>query len=227
MTKLIKLIRLLLFVALMMVSCRSYAAVAISDLIETEGSVISGDKMFDQFTFSSTGDMPPADEVMVDPFTDLSGNYGIRLFGAFLDYPGGGASDLNVSYRVTALDPDMRISGSTLQGNPTAILSGSAVITSKIGGQGELKIFDETPGSTQLVDSTTFASLLPELDVEVQLTGEATGEPSAITVSFIDQTFSQSVVPEPASAAVWLGMAFLVCVVPIFLRRTQCVRVRK
>lgn len=207
----------------------SFAAVAISELIETQGSIISGDKMFDQFTYTSTGDMPPAEEVMVDPITDLSGNYGIRLFGAFLDHPGDGASEVMLNYRVSVLDPDRRISGATLQGNPTAIRAGSGVITASFGSQGQLQIIDEFPDNTQLVDSATFDEQLPELDVEVLLTAESLveGENGAITVSFIDQTFSQSVVPEPGSLVVWMGMAFLVCVGPICVRRLKTAECHK
>ncbi|MDG2383606.1 MAG: hypothetical protein P8N76_18180 [Pirellulaceae bacterium] len=221
MTFLMKYANLLLFVALLASPIQSQAAIAISELIESGGSVVSGDKKFDEFSFSSTGDMPPASEVGVDPITDFYGDYGIRLFGAFIDHPGGGASQMNVGYRVTTLDPEMQISGSLLQGNPTAIRSGSVVITSTMSGKGELEIFDQIPGSTKAADEITFDSSVSELDVAVQLVGDATGDPSAITVSFIDQTFSQSVVPEPASVAVWLGMAFLVCVVPALWRRPQ------
>ena len=226
MTFLVKSANLLVFVALVATSIQSQAAISMSELIESGGSVVSGDKQFDEFSFSSTGDMPPATEVGVDPILDFYGNYGIRLFGAFLDHPGGGASLMNVGYRVSTLDPEMVISGSLLQGNPTAILSGSVVITSTMSGEGELAIYDQIPGSTKASDEIMFDSTVSELDVAVQLVGDATGDPSAITVSFIDQSFSQSVVPEPASVAVWLGMAFLVCVVPALWRRPQLLKLR-
>ena len=81
MTFLMKYANLLLFVALLASPIQSQAAIAISELIESGGSVVSGDKKFDEFSFSSTGDMPPASEVGVDPITDFYGDYGIRLFG--------------------------------------------------------------------------------------------------------------------------------------------------
>jgi len=189
-----------------------HAAVSISELIASQGSVISGDKRFDQFSFSETGDMPPADQVMVVSRQDLSGNYGIRLFGAFLDHPGGGPSELTVGYRVAVLDPDRRIIGATLAGNPAAIRTGAAVITETFGNQGQLQIYDENPGSSKFVDSMTFDEALPEIDVEVLLVAESlvTGENGGVTISFVDQNFSQSVMPEPGSIVVWIGMILVV-----------------
>ena len=109
------------------------AAVSIGDLIANQGSFISGDKLFDKFAFSSTGDMPDADAVLIEPFIDASDNFGIRLVSAFIDYAGDGPSELRLSYRVTTTDPNMRISGAALQGNPSVIKTGSFVATKRMG----------------------------------------------------------------------------------------------
>ena len=206
----------------------AHAAVSISELIASQGSVVSGDKRFDQFSFSSTGDMPPADQVLVVSREDFSGNYGIRLFGAFLDHPGDGPSELTVGYRVAVLDPDRRIAGATLAGNPTAIRTGAAVITETFGDHGQLQIYDENPGSSKFIDSMTFDEALPELDVEVLLVAESlvTGENGGITISFVDQNFSQSVIPEPGSIVVWMGMALLIGVGSVSIRYRKAVERR-
>lgn len=197
------------------------AAVSIADLIQNQGVFISGDKLFDKFAFSSTGDMPDAADVLVEPFIDASDNFGIRLVSSFLDYDGGGASELRLSYRVTATDPNYRISGAAMQGNLAVIKTGSFEATETIDTvPAKLGIFDRVPGSTQLTDSDDFDSLFSEVDVELHLTAEATGEVNnAATASFIDQTFAQSVIPEPASLAVWCGMLLLIGGVPYVYRR--------
>ena len=74
------------------------AAVTIQDLIVDQGSITSGDKLFDQFTFSSSGDMPTADQVEVIAITGANGDFGIRFFGGFVDVADDATSVLSVGY---------------------------------------------------------------------------------------------------------------------------------
>ena len=197
-------------------------SVTLGDLIADQGSILSGDKLFEHFTYVGTGDMPGAGDIVVQPFTDANNNFGIRLVSSFLDYPGNGPSDAKVTFRVTPTDPDYRISGAALQGNTSIIKSGIVSATQTIAGiPGQLQIFDQVPGGTDLLDSKTFGSLFAELDVELLLSADAGEEEEndSASASFIDQTFAQSVVPEPASLAVWCGMLLLIGVVPYAYRR--------
>ncbi len=201
----------------------SSAAVSIGDLIADQGSFISsGDKLFDNFSFSSTGEMPDADEVLIEPFVDESDNFGIRLVSSFLDFGGGGASELRLSYRVTATDPKQRISGAKMAGDLTVPGTGSFVGIETIGTvPAELGIFVFNPGPSGLTDAGDFGSLFTSVEVDLHLTAEATadGEENAVSATVIEQSFVQSVVPEPASIAVWAGMLLLIGGVPYVCRR--------
>ena len=64
--------------------------VALSTLVQPDGSIQVGDKIFNNFTYTPTGDMPGADRVNVIPITDVDGNFGLRFQGGFHDVAGGG-----------------------------------------------------------------------------------------------------------------------------------------
>jgi hypothetical protein len=180
------------------------------------GSITVGDKLFDQFTYLSTGDMPDADNVNVAPIQDSDGNFGLRFQGGFLDVfdgdpndpsDAGNPSDALIGYRVTVLDPAFLISDVRLAGNPVVI--GPPGATSGLIGVSEtflpddlliLAIFDIEPGnSNQLVDSALLTTPLRTLHVQKDIIAFADAQGSAATLSFVDQTFSQVVVPEPST----------------------------
>src|SRR2546427_7354512 len=78
-------------------------AVPLSTLV-SGGTKTCGDKLFSDFYYSSTGDMPTPLYVNVDCIT-VEGNLGLRFQGGFVDGPGGGSSDAVLSYIVTVTDP--------------------------------------------------------------------------------------------------------------------------
>ncbi len=83
----------------------SSTSVLLSDLISgTVMGVTVGDKIFSGFNYSFLGDMPSAVNVQVLGFKDADGNWGVSFHGAFLDLPGGGASDAAVRFNVD-IDP--------------------------------------------------------------------------------------------------------------------------
>ena len=138
-----------------------------------QGKVISGDKLFDQFGYVATGDMPASSGVQVVPF-ELNGEYGIRVFGGFIDYSGGGASTATVSYRVSVLDPNLAIDGASLQGNPAVLKTGSFTIDGAFATlplPTQLTVFDQVPGGSQLADSIVFDSVYPTTAGRVDLHG--------------------------------------------------------
>lgn len=187
--------------------------VALSTLVAPGGSIVVGDKTFTNFSYSPTGDMPPAISVNVIPITDDAGNFGIRFQGAFIDTTGvPGGSDALIDYHVTA-DSSHRISDAHLQGNPARLGTlGSMSVTETFlplgaNGQNTMTIYDDQNFATpKLVDNTVFATPVQSLSVQKDILALAKVDPNSptapqtVTLSFVDQTFSQITVPEPATA---------------------------
>ncbi|MCC7086427.1 MAG: PEP-CTERM sorting domain-containing protein [Pirellulales bacterium] len=192
--------------------------VALSTLV-SGGNITAGDKTFTNFTYLFTGDMPGPVNVNVVPIQDDLGNYGIEFQGAFVDLPSSvGGSDAKITYTVTA-GGNWLISDAHMAGNPNLLgETGSVSVTETflpLGANGEftMEIYDDEGRPVpQLVDSTIFTT--PSKSVNVQkdiLIIVPTGSQSG-TISFIDQTFSQIEVPEPASMVMLggiVGLAFL------------------
>jgi len=177
----------------------------LATLIANGDSIQVGDKLFSNFAYSSTGNMPASSGVNVNPFTDASGNFGLGFQGAFLDAIGGGSSTASITYTVTVLDPNLQISDAHLSGNPAVLPdagTGTMDVTETSTAPGSLTIFDHNPGGNRLTDSLVFGSTHPSLTVTTNIVGAAgTG---VATLSLIDETFSQTrVVPEPASLVLW------------------------
>lgn len=214
---------LAVLLGLLSVTPSVWAGVALSDLITNGGSVVSGDKLFHQFSYSYTGDMPKGDSVLVSSVQN-SGQYGIRFFGGFDDLSGGGPSTATLSYRVSVMNPNLGITGSTLSGNPAVLKSGFFTIEASFASlppSKNLMIYDKVPGGTQLVDDVVFDSVYPSMEVKINMTGDSTSDRGAVTMSFADQTFTQGVVPEPTSLLIWMGSALLVGMVTVLYRRRQ------
>jgi hypothetical protein len=193
------------------------------------GSITAGDKLFDQFSYSSTGDMPGAYGVNVIPIMDDAGNFGLRFQGGFVDLYGDGPSDALIAYRVTVTDPMYLIADVHLAGNPAVFgkkYGKAGYKGSKCGWCGpsgvvgvvetflpddpftELVIFDVDPGPRQLVDWALLTSPVQTLHVQKDILAFAKSKGSVATLSFVDQTFSQVAVPEPSSMSMlFLGLA--------------------
>jgi hypothetical protein len=195
--------------------------VALSTLIVPAATIVVGDKTFGGFTYTITGDMPPAPLVNVIPITDDAGNFGIRFQGAFIDTTGAaGGSDALITYTVTA-DASHLISDAHLEGNPSRLGAlGSMSVTETFlplgaNGQFTMKIYDDqnvTPA--KLVDNTVFTTPVRTLNVQKDILGLAKVSPTSpnapqtVTLSFVDQTFSQIVIPEPTTVAMLFAGTF-------------------
>lgn len=208
-------------------------SVLLSDLISGQIPGIQvGDKLFDRFNYTATGDMPPADRVSVLAITDADDNYGISFQGAFLDLVDVGrqlASDAGIRFEVSVeesfAERGYRISdvhlfasgvGNFSLAGPGAFISvdenftGSRPITTA-----GLTAFASNSGvgGIQLEDSVVFDALYTRLRVQKDIVAFSTPEgqlPARFTI--IDQTFSQEIIPEPASWALF-GMAMVSLVV--------------
>jgi hypothetical protein len=191
-------------------------ATLLSTLLNEGGSIQVGDKLFDGFTYSWTGDMPDPSSITVSSYVDAAGDFGLLFQGAFLDFLGGSGSDALLGFRVTVLDPDFMITGATLTGNP-AVLGGSGImsITETFlpsDPAAMMSIYSISPGMSKPTDSVTFPygrqSLYVQKDILAFAASSGGGVP---TLSFFTQTFHQSPshpIPEPASA-VLLGIGLL------------------
>lgn len=188
--------------------------VALSTLTVPGGTITAGDKTFTNFTYNFTGDMPPGVNVNVIPITDDAGNFGIRFQGAFIDTTGvAGGSDALITYTVTA-GPGRLISDAHIEGNPTRLGTlGSISVTETFLPLNQvppyrMSIYDDQNLGAKLVDSTAFTPI-KSLNVQKDILGLAKVNPNSpegpqtVTMSFVDQTFSQ--IPEPASALLLVG----------------------
>ena len=190
-------------------------AVLLSDLLNG-GTLQVGDKRFDGFSYSATGDMPIANLVNVIPIqNDADGSFGIRIQGAFLDLASSqGGSDALIGFTVTAMDPALEIVGVTIVGNPTQIGSAGAISvveTFDFDPNARLVIFDDE-NDINSVDAIQFAGLRKiQILKDISAISTTPGGMNTVTLSFVDQFFTQAgVVPEPASAVLMvLGLGLL------------------
>lgn len=205
------------------------ATVQLSTLLVPGGTIVAGDKTFTNFSYNITGDMPGAVNVNVIPIQDDAGNFGIRFQGAFVDTTGvAGGSDALITYKVTA-GPGRLISDAHIEGNPSLLgLFGSISVTETFLPLSQvppyqMKIYADQNLGTKMVDSTVFTPT-QSLNVQKDILGLARlnpndpNGPSTVTMSFVDQTFSQ--IPEPTAVllASCAGMGL------VLTRRRQSLR---
>ncbi len=192
--------------------------------------VVVGDKIFNNFTYSATGDMPLSSGVSVSGIIDNSGNFGIRFQGGFTDLLDQGvqkASDASITFDV-AVSPEGLMQGYLIS---DAHLSGSGVGNFDLAGPGSFISVDENfvdndptivggitafasnfgPGGQQLEDWIFFDNYYEKLSVQKDILAFSSGLgrlPARMTI--IDQTFSQ--VPEPTTLGIaCLGLACMAC----------------
>lgn len=189
--------------------------VTLQDLIDSGGSIQQGDKLFSNFSYAGTGDMPAASHINVIGIgTGVGTDYlGLEFQGAFSDAadPLDVSSDALIKYTVTVLDPRARITDAHLAGNLVGVGDpftghGSIVETFLPNTTAYLTNFNIDNASVKFTDSHVWG--LPgynSLNVQKDILLHATA--GVITLSLVDQTFSQTVVPVPS--AVWAGMSML------------------
>lgn len=195
----------------------SISSVLLSDLVseEVEG-IIVGDKIFTGFSYSRIGDdMPNATNVNVLGFRDQNGNWGVSFHGVFWDLPAGGPSDALLRF-IVEVDPvfaaqGWRISDAHLFLGGAGVSNDSFISVDEtfLESNEKLNAYLSTinGGSQQLSDWAFFNPTLTKLSVTKDILAFAnpnsTG-PARSTV--IDQSFSQTLVPEPSSM-VLMGLA--------------------
>ena len=122
---------------------------------------------------------------------------------------------------VEVTDPNRLIVDAHLAGNPSITGGdGQAQVTETflpLGAMDEftMNIFDNSPGTAQLIDWTDFrmfgAMGHRKINVQKSITALAIGPNADATLGFVDQTFSQAVIPEPTSVGLMmLGLTGLI-----------------
>jgi len=200
-------------------------------LLANHGDVTVGDKHFTNFGYGPTGDMPAASGVNVFRIIDDAGNFGLRFQGAFLDvFPTAGGSDALITYDVAVTDPLFLISDAHLAGNPSRLGNGGSISVTEtfhplgLNGEYTMTIFDDANLATpKLADVTFFHPHVQSLHVQKDIIALAlapvTGANAAqtVTLSFVDQTYSQTKIPEPAT--IGLSLLGIVCMGRYLRRR--------
>jgi hypothetical protein len=185
------------------------------------GGIIVGDKIFTGFSYSRIGDMPLPADINVLGFKDPDGNWGVSFHGTFVDLPGGGFSDALIRFQVEideeAIEDGWVISDAHLfiGGVGAGDESFFTVDETFLGKNETLNAFYSTLGpgvNSQLSDSTIFTTPVTKLNVTKDIFASAAAGgflPARATV--IDQSFSQTLIPEPATLAL-AGMSGLAMV---------------
>jgi hypothetical protein len=198
--------------------------IPLTSLAGTGNSILVGDKVFDNFSYSNTGDMPAVSQVNITPMiTTIAGQtvWGFQVEGLFTDSSAAGGSDAVLNYRVTVTDPSaFMISDAHLSGDTDVIGTGFVKVTetwTPNAGAEKIRIYDIQPGGlTQLSDAIDFDVPASSLDVSKNIAASiadgSTG--SNATVTSINQFYSQTPgtgggTPEPATLSV-LGLGGLV-----------------
>ena len=180
--------------------------------------VVVGDKLFSNFVYAYTNNMPIPGNVNVVAISNGT-DIGIRFQGSFGDLPGGDASDASISFKVSVLDTERHIMGAQLKSavflDPTTPGSFGSVDESFLSNTPAisdlLHVYNSTlgAGGSQFEDHTTFANAYSTLNVQKDIFAHAADlAVQPVRMTFVDQLFPQDgtpVVPEPSSVALLLG----------------------
>lgn len=218
-------------VALALLSCSSAFAnyeYNLKDLIENNGTIVVGDKLFSNFVYTRNGaGMADAANITVVGIVDPNPLiYGISFRGGwgFTGSPNGqNLQTAFIGYDVEILPnyPDYFIVDNHMRANPTVLVGGDGTvrITETLFDWPGLNSIEDVniPGKFQKVvfanrvtgvidplsTGSDLMNFLPQKKIRIEKDllfesrlNQATGQWGSVSLSFIDQTFSQ--IPEPA-----------------------------
>lgn len=193
------------------------SAVPLSDLINNNGTIIDGDKIFSNFSFSiasAVGNtVADVNQLQVNP---LGGStVGLSITGGLAAFGAGSFLDVILGYTVTVLDPNQRINelsllfngqGTGLPGLDDVLVSITEQATFNGGVVGQIAVsapLDLQDPPFEVVDiplNGLFTTLDIEKDIIIAVAGNAAAGTGG-TISTIDQDYGQVQVPEPATLA--------------------------
>ena len=175
----------------------------LQDLINDPNGFTVGDKHFSHFSYTPTGaNAPTASQISVDiaPGTD----YGLR-FGFGWYSINGINMDSRIDYRVDVTDPNpaQKIDAVTLGYDGTSQGAAAALATEviqSIGGT-QLATLNVTPANPQQTVPIlpNQRSILVDKAINLFSAPSANGTNNFSAISFVDNTYHQTLVPEPAS----------------------------
>ncbi len=200
------------------------SAVTLASLIDSGGTLQSGDKLFSNFGYVSTGSgFPAATDIQVQG-EQVGANYGLDFVSGWHANPGQGLQTAKISYTVSVVDrPGYYISDIHLDGDPTLIGdAGQALVKLSASDLSHTTVLP--PGSVlQVYDAVgvpavvnAFANTvgtpanLRSLSIETTILGSADAMNANASVLHIQESFSQAPVPEPSTNAMALvGLSVL------------------
>ncbi len=189
--------------------------ISLADLIANDGTIQVGDKLFSDFTFSSTCNGPgacaPPDASGINVEGTTAGNlHGLRFSGGILvmatEIPGFTVGDWLIGYSATVVDSNNLISDMHLAFNGSYSGTAQSTVTETIleGGTtnvlGQLTVTNPPQFLSAQVDLTKFVKSIDVLkDIRLSVNGAF---PNYADISFVDQYLSQTEgVPEPGTYA--------------------------
>ena len=199
------------------------AVLTLGDLINTNGSITVGDKVFSNFAYTGSGNVPVAALINVTGGI-FSGNIGLKFEGNWSTISPVG-DDSIIAYTVTVTDPDFKIIGAVVSSDASVVGGfGYVSITDSFSSPNDndtITSFIAVPGNTQLTSTVNFASPVSVLDATKDIQLGAFGGLAQLTTIF--QTYIQQgpdrtpTVPTPA--ALPMGLVGLVGIVLARRRR--------
>ena len=206
-------------------------AVTLAELISTNGTITVGDKLFSDFAYTADGftndatglvwggtaaDYLAQAALITVTGSQLDGNWGLDFMGNW--HVNGATANANIDYKVTVLDPAKYLSDFHLDGSPSVIgASGQAQViesVNSVGGHGAiptvpndlLTIYSATGVGTDVNDvSFTAAGNFPRaamIETDIILSALPGSQAS---LGHVQESFSQSPVPEPSTYAMVLA----------------------
>jgi hypothetical protein len=201
-------------------------AVTLADLVSSGDSITVGDKVFDNFTCQAStsggGLSGGSCDATVTGIVDAAGNVGIRVNDFFIAAGFGSFASVDVAftYTVATLSGSPTIHDINMAFNATVPVANSLVSVDEkvcpgfVGSVcaspiGDISVSRDSNGNTTLAAHEDLSSLQSQITVfkDIGLIADATGN---VSFSILDQTFSQSQIPEPGSIAL-LGTALFGC----------------
>lgn len=201
-------------------SAPAFGGMLLSDLIANNGSIQSGDKLFDQFSYAASDLTQLSSNILVDSYTN-SGNYGISFSGVLGNANSSSKPNTTttLSYRVTVTTPGLEIIAAYMYGNlgaaPISGTNSSVVVTESFLEAAPVAQISSiyTGGAAAVLTSPDVQNFTPGISPVLHVTDVITASATSDTgvrgvasISVLSQTFAQT--PEPTTALI-LGLPAL------------------